>query len=244
MSWVIRMFERQYPVDKDDIDDSGKLSVPKLMEHLNAIMELNAESYGTGADWHLERDLVWVLTEYAIKVERLPVQGERIHVGTLPYSFKRSFGYRIYRVRDGKGDTIIEGKGKFLLINIHTKGIVRPSPALLAKFTDAKKEPSSLSFPKWPVSEGALIKEKTIKVTDSDIDQNGHVNNARYVRHAVETLKEAGENLHPLSGIHVRYRKEAFKGDELQVSLYHLEDGFYLAIRRRDELTTEILFIH
>ncbi len=244
MSLVIFMFERRYLVGKNDVDDSKRLNISRLMEHLNDIMELNAESYGAGAQWHLERDLAWVLAEYAIEVKRLPLEGEMIHVGTRPYSFKRSFGYRLYRVRDEEGETIIEGKGKFLLINIRTKAIVRPSSDMLAKFTDARKEPTSLSFPKWPDKQGSFIKAKTLTVTDADIDQNGHMNNARYVRHAGVALKESGEDFRSLKGIHVRYRKEAFKGDELHLSLHRLVGGFYVAIRRQGELTTEIMFIH
>ncbi len=240
MSTGDSMFERMYTVSDEHADKNGVLKVATLMKWLNDIMEENANSYGAGADYHLRRNLAWVLAEYQIDIDCLPKVGEKVKVGTLPYSFKRMFGYRLYRVCDEVENPIVKGKGKFLLIDIKTKQMVRPAPELLAKFTDAKKEPESLAFPKWNADKEKQVTRETMEISEDMADANAHVNNAEYVRIAETVLQ--GYDLSNIEGIRVRYKKEVFPGDTVSVAAYTGESGLVVTFEKDGELVNEILF--
>ncbi len=235
------MFEREYLVRSEHSDANGVLQVATLMKWLNDIMEENANSYGAGAEYHLRQNLAWVLAEYQIDVERLPKTGESVKVGTLPYSFKRMFGFRLYRLTDKAGNPIVKGKGKFLLINIKTKEMVRPSKELLDKFTDAKKEPESLPFPKWKTVRNKRLFAKTLILTEDMADANGHLNNAQYVRIAQDLLQNY--RFSETKSIRVRYKQELFPGDEAVVAAYEEHKGVSIAFYKDDALANEI-WIH
>jgi len=234
------MFERSYIVDAQDIDEHGYLSMPVLARYLNDIMELNAESYGAGADYHLAQNLAWVLVEYQIDIQRLPGEDEIITVGTLPYAFKRMMGYRKYRILDEVGNPLIKGKGKFMLINLSSKEIVRPSRELLEKFTDAKIG-ETLPFPKWKVDNKRELSRHDYKVNAADIDVNGHVNNASYIRMLCDAFSDTVP-FHKTEKLFVKYKKEAFEGDALTFRLYSCDQGYYSTIEKNDDIVTEALF--
>jgi len=236
------MFERNYRVERFDTGRGRKLKVPTLMHYLNDIMERNAESYGLGAQYHLERDLAWVLVEYQITIDRWPKADENVVVGTIPYSFKRIYGYRKYRVKDSTGNRLVEGKGKFALINIKTKEFIRPPRELLDRFTDAKKEPEALPFDKWDLGEEKLVWEKQTYVAHSHIDVNGHMNNAYYPQLAYEALPKRAVDEVTISEVFVRYRREVFYGESLILKVSQVDNGFYVGIYTDEVLASEVYF--
>lgn len=238
------MYEKDYRVEPYDTDRSGQLKPPVLTKMLSDIMERNADSYGAGASYHLSRNLAWVLTEYQLEIERWPVAEETITVGTLPYSFKKMYGFRVYSVKDTKGNPLVEGKGKFLLIDIGTKRMVKPDSEILDKFTDASKEQKALPFEKWHLKADEPLYSIERTVTHDLIDVNGHLNNAHSVTMAYEVMDPKFLKDHSIRTMYVRYRKEAFKDDRLTITLYGEDENYGVLIKRGDTVVSELLFKH
>ncbi len=236
------MYTRKYRIERFDADKQGRLSVPTLFSYLNDIMERNAESYGMGASYHLERDLAWVLVEYQIDIASLPEAGTHVEVGTLPYSFKKIYGYRIYGVNDDHGVRLMEGKGKFALINIRTKQFVRPTEDLLEKFTDAHKEPMSIPFERWKPDTTNKIHETKRVVSPAHIDVNGHLNNAFYPTYAYEALSEDILTGFSPNRIYVKYKKEVFANEMLDIKVYQESDGISVLLHNGNGIVSEVFF--
>lgn len=236
------MYEKDYRIERYDTDQAGRLKPPVLTKMLSDIMERNADSYGAGADYHLSRNLAWVLVEYQLTIQRWPKADSTVTVGTLPYSFKRMYGFRIYSVKDSEGRPLIEGKGKFLLIDILTKKMVKPDPEILDKFTDAKDEPETLPFDKWRLEASKPLHSVERRVTHDLIDVNGHLNNAHSVTLAYEVMDPDFIKSQDVASMYVRYRKEAFKGDTVTITLYEEPFGHGVTITRDGAIVSEILF--
>ncbi len=237
------MYEKKYHIERFDTDNHGRLRVGILMKYLNDIMERNANSYGASAAFHLERNLAWVLTEYQLKVHQMPKASDDVLVGTLPYSFKRMMGYRIYTIKNLNEDVLIEGKGKFMLIDIKSKQFVRPTEALLSLFTDAKKEPEALPFAKWPSADKHVINQMMFTVSHEDIDVNGHVNNACYGVYAYRALPEHVGNHLELSELFLKYKKETFVEDALMATVYETSGGdYWVDLLKDDAIHAQVLF--
>lgn len=237
------MYERSYFVERFLADKSGFLKPPVLFGMLSDIMERNANSYGAGAAFHLKRNLAWVLTEYQIDFNSWPESEKELIVGTHPYSFKKMYGFRIYRGKDNTGKTLFEGKGKFVLIDIKTKQLMKPSDDILSLFTDAKKTPEALPFEKWRLSgKGSLLSTKKALIAHDYIDVNGHLNNAHSVTLAYKVLDPEIIGDGKIKSIYVKYRKEAFKDDEVTINLYkESSDDLAVVIKRDETVISELL---
>ncbi len=85
--------------------------------------------------------------------------------------------------------------------------------------------------------EGGEVLEP-VRVLRADIDYNRHMNNANYVRVAMELLPEGFE----VRGLRVEYRVAAKLGDVLVPTLYHIDGGLIVALSVGNETSTIIEF--
>jgi len=233
------MYTKPYLIERFLTNQHNALQVGTLFHLFNDIMERNANSYGASAEYHLERDLAWVLAQYEVTIYQWPKADTHVTVGTIPYSFKRMMGYRKYEMRNNKGDLLMEGKGKFLLINIKTKAMVKPDASLLDKFTDAKKEPMALDFEKIRPKEQKHMFTLKRLITKKHIDVNAHMNNAYYLEIASEYLTIETEQI---KKINVTYKQEAKEHDQITLNYYSVKDGIYVEMLREDTVLSQILF--
>ena len=77
-----------------------------------------------------------------------------------------------------------------------------------------------------------------IKVLRSDIDYNKHLNNANYVRMAMELLP--GDFV--VSGLRVEYRIAAKLGDMLTPTVYEADDTFIVSLSIGEDVSAIIEF--
>ena len=89
-------------------------------------------------------------------------------------------------------------------------------------------------------SMGAFVDKvvEPIKVLRADIDYNKHLNNANYVRMAMELLPED----FVVSGLRVEYRVAAKLGDCLTPTIYKIADGIIVSLSIGSEVSAIIEF--
>lgn len=87
-----------------------------------------------------------------------------------------------------------------------------------------------------PKSEG--LAAAPIKVMRADIDYNRHVNNANYIRMAMELLPDD----FIVTGMRVEYRVAAKLGDTLTPTVYEIENGFIVALSIGKEASAIVEF--
>ncbi|MFH5881702.1 MAG: acyl-[acyl-carrier-protein] thioesterase [Candidatus Izemoplasmataceae bacterium] len=237
------MYEKNYKMERFYTDKHKNLLIGQVFHFLNDIMEYNADSYGAGEDYHIKRDLAWVLVEYDITIHQLPVADQEVIIGTLPYSFKRMFGYRVYHFKDLNGTLLIEGKAKFVLINIKTKELVKPDKALLSLFKDAHQEPVALPFDKVEATKSNLLYQKKTQVLHTHIDVNEHMNNAYYVDLAYNFLDEDTLKSSQIKRIKVAYKKEALINENLFINYYLENNGLLADITNGKDTFCTVYFI-
>jgi len=234
------MFEKQYKIDSGMCDLEGKLSPYGFFWLLNDIMEKNANSYGLGTDYHLARDLAWILVSYDVHIYDTVKNGDTVIAGTLPYAFKKMYGFRKYRFKDKNGNVLLKGKAKFVLVNIKTKALVKPPLDMLDKFTDAKKEPASLPFERIRLKKETVIESKTLTIGEDLIDVNGHVNNANYIKLATALIDH---DITLPKRVRIEYKKEVFSNEQITVNLFEDSQTLkYISIMRDDACCAEIVF--
>ena len=62
---------------------------------------------GLGIGYLNARDRAWWLHSWQIVVDRFPVLGEEIVIGTWPYGFKGIYGYRNFTIQDTTGEYLV-----------------------------------------------------------------------------------------------------------------------------------------
>lgn len=91
-----------------------------LINYLQDCSTFQSEDLGLGVAYLKEVHLVWVLCFWQIVVERYPVLGERVTIGTQPYDLKGFLGYRNFAMLDEKGNYIAKANTLWSLLDTET----------------------------------------------------------------------------------------------------------------------------
>ena len=150
-------------------------------------------------------------------------------VRTYPHDMKSCVAYRSFEMLDGSGKRFAAVNSTWALMNIRELKPVKVSEEMLKAY-------DPLICPDFtPVSvklkpEGTEEKVGAFKVTEAEIDTNGHMNNGAYARIADKFLPED----HKISSCAFQYKKMLFLDDEAQVFRAEKADGGLQIIFRKD----------
>ena len=128
------------------------------------------------------------------------------------------------------GAFVDKSNGKLKRVDEATIASMNLEPQLEMEYKDRR-----IILPKEDGERG-----KSIQVMKADIDYNKHVNNANYIRMAMELLPEGFE----VSGLRVEYRLAAKLGDELIPTLYYPSENIVVvALSVGDKVSAIIEFL-
>jgi len=144
----------------------------------------HARSFGV-AFTEEEVQQFWILHRLGFRVLRSPRWGEEITIETWPSRVRRLFAMREFLISTD-GETLVEASSAWIILDAATRRPVRPENHLAP---DWRVEEVPLEMPTGKIGgidEGTATAlrddARWYPVRESDIDRNGHVNNARYVQ--------------------------------------------------------------
>ncbi|MDR2783883.1 MAG: acyl-ACP thioesterase [Treponema sp.] len=163
-----------------DIDTSDRLTLARTFDYFQEAAINHAEELGVGRAALSQSKQVWILSRIGVLIEKRPRFREKIIVRSWPRSWEKLFAKRDYDIRDSAGNVLVRGRSGWLVVDIETHRPLRPQPIveMLPKNEglDALNEIVNLTVRE----DLERVGERTSRY--SDIDYNGHVNNARYVQ--------------------------------------------------------------
>lgn len=77
-----------------ETDETGALSLLGVINYLQDCSTFQSEDIGLGVEYLEEKKRAWLLSSWRIVIDRYPVLGERIKIGTWATSSKGIYGYR------------------------------------------------------------------------------------------------------------------------------------------------------
>ena len=176
-----------------EADKDGYLRLEGILDYFQECSTFQSEDLNVGMNYLAELHMVWVLSSWQIVVERYPKMGERIKIGTVPYSIKGCFGHRNYMMFDEKGERIACANALWTLLDTRKMIPAKPTALMLEKYPIGKKIQMDYAPRKivMPDNNAVCMEEKEeIRVKKYHLDCNNHVNNGQYVRMAMDFLKE------------------------------------------------------
>lgn len=209
-------FSKEYTINIYDVDSKMQCKFSSILNYLWDVVISQSDTIGETNDGIIN-NCAWVLFKYDIKIHEYPKYKDNIRVETDVLGVKKFYGFRGGTIYNSKGKVIAEIVSVALLIDIEKRRPMRMLPSQLEIYgiTSDIKEDIPLDDLKKLESE-EYFKEFIIRY--SDIDSNNHVNNARYVDMAIESLPIDITTNYKLSRLKIVFKKEAIYGDTLRVS--------------------------
>ncbi len=193
-----------------ETDETGALSLLGVINYLQDCSTFQSEDIGLGVEYLEEKKRAWLLSSWRIVIDRYPVLGERIKIGTWATSSKGIYGYRDFVIMDQDGNYLVRAESIWFFCDTEKMVPVRVMPEDVAAYgneeaLDLGKAPRKILIPE-EYEEGIPV-----IIATHHLDTNHHVNNAQYV----DIAREAVPCTKVVKGIRADYKKAAVLGEIL-----------------------------
>ena len=226
-----------YANDKHNI-----LTPSAFMDLSQQIAGKHSDLYGFGRDALLKDGQVWIVSRIHIKFVRPTKWNDVIELSTWHKGCEDGLFYRreykAVNKKDGEVDAL--STASWLLFNPEKRSLVRRNPLCSREETihgeNAIEEPCErLKMPEGSKAEFAV--GHTIR--RSDIDRNGHANNAKYAIWSVDALPEGCMD-REISDFKINFTKEVILGDTVDIFIAKEDEDTYFVEGKSKGLQTFI----
>lgn len=212
---VPRLCSEKFRVISSLVNPMGRLGLFGTLNLLQDTSWLHARFLGADETQPLRDGLMWVFTRQKLEMREWPRAGEFVTVQTWLRPPDGAFVTRNFVVVNQDGQEIGESSASFLALDLATRKII-PAQNLRDWNAVVYERDVSLKPEKIPLQEN-YEQINTLRVRNSDLDGNQHVNNTKYAQWILDSVPY---HLHQdliLSSYSVNFLVETKLGDEVQI---------------------------
>ena len=208
-----------------DCDPNKNATLYAIMKLLSEIACDDYEGRGLGHAVLKKRGQAMLVARLALRIERMPVYGEKVVSATWERLIKGPFFYREYEIKTESGRLLVSGASLWMLVDTENREILRPEKLVGGnrQLTDRKSACPDCRRLKKREDLPQLGERPVYR---SDLDANGHVTNAVYGRIATDFLP-AEFYAKKLRDFCVNFNMEVHPEDTLRILGEPTENGFF-----------------
>ena len=210
-----------------DLGPDQRLSRRGLLRLLQEAASVASDDVGFGLKDVPRNGVHWILSSWRVRLEERPLWRTPLRVETWPRTMDGFLSDRDFLVWDGDRE-IARGTSRWVLVDAATGRLTRVTGAVRAAYGE-QLDARVLFEGQRPVPGSGKTPEDapvTFETTAGrrDIDTNLHVNNLRYLDHALEALPEEVYRALPET-VDISFRKQILPGTPIQCLYSRTEDG-------------------
>ena len=217
-------FNRKFIFRFGDCDKTKKANLYAIMKLLSELAGEDYERRGLGYEYLLLHGQALLLSRMSFKFVRMPVHTEEVIACTWERFDKGPYFYRDFEIKSESGELLISASSQWFLVDIISREILRPSCLAEGR---RQLDPRKSDCPDC---------EKLKKTGDlpilgyrpvyySDLDGNGHVNNAVYGKIAVDYLPEEIRKK-KINGFSINFFIETKQNETFEISGAETVNGY------------------
>ena len=199
-----------------------------LMTVANLFQEVSwqhADSHSLGYEGMKARHLFWVLNRLKINILQMPLWQEEVTVETW-ITEMIPFAHRQYRIADAFNKTYITGASLWIPLDIDTR-----RPRRITDFDVPFRQDLLHEMPKkLPLTEGGITSSQQT-ATYSDMDMQGHFNNAQYIKWIYDDLFK-NDDATIIKSLEINYLNEVFQNDSIDLIVFKTRDMISYTLKK------------
>ena len=225
-------YEIQYTVPCYDTDASWRMKPSSFMNIAQEAAGTHAVHLGFGYDTLRETNTAWILSRVHVEFPNPPLWREELTLRTWHKGLNRLFFLRDFIVTDKSGKERVKATTSWLVLNLETRRLVR-DPNLMEEGTVCTDNVLEVPADKVTMPKDAepmFVMEH--HVAYSDIDQNGHTNNAMYMQWAMDAVDYEISSKRAVKWFTINFNHETKAGDNVQIFkvIEEREDGRHVFV--------------
>lgn len=215
------IYRQTFPVTDIAVDRYGRLKPSMVLFYAQEVAGQHCTLLSLDYDALAKKRLFWAVIRHRVQITRLPMAGETITLETWPMPTTRVAYPRSTVAYDEAGNELFRSISLWVLMNLDTRAMILPGKSGI--MVQGTLRGTELVAPNSIVPK-PLENSRKRTVCFTDLDRNGHMNNARYLDWIDDLLPSSFHLGHPVKEFTVCYLSEAREGQELELN-WELQDG-------------------
>lgn len=213
---------KEFVVRPTEVDQYGRLKPSAMLLYIQQTAGEHSDSYALTYDALAERGIFWAVIRHKIEITRLPRDNEKITLETWPMPTTRVAYPRSTVAYDEQGNVLFRSICLWILMDLNNRSMLLPgkSGVDVEGFLRGDELPTPKSLLPLPLEHCTPR-----QVVFSDLDRNGHMNNARYLDWVQDLLPSSYHQDHPIKELTLCYINEALEGQKLDLTWDRDEEG-------------------
>ena len=206
------IFRKTYTVDDHATDRYDRLRPSMLLFYIQDAATSHCAELGMEWNTMATKGMFWAVTRTKVEIDRMPNHGEKVTVVTWPMANTRVAYPRATEMYDENGRLLLRCVSLWVLMDLEKRSMILPGKSGLdfcgADLGTELKPPTGL-----PTFQGNHSACRRVRYSDLDI--NGHLNNARYLDWVADLTDSNFHRNHCLKQMVICYLSEAREGQEI-----------------------------
>lgn len=228
------IYDQNFEIDEGMVDRFGRLKSSSLLTlvqeaagHHSDLLRVDHKTLGS-------RDLFWAVSRHRVQVQRLPHLGEVLRVETWPMPTTRVAYPRSVVAYDEEGRECFRSVSLWVLMDRNTRNMILPGKSEIVVSGTLRGTELDIPHSLCP-AKSRNLGNRTVCFTD--LDRNGHMNNARCMDWISDLLPSIFHKNHPMKEFTICYLSEATEGEALELHWDFLQENIAQvdAYRHNDE---------
>ena len=235
----MQIFEHSETIRTHEADAFGRCRPDALFRMMQEVAGEHSAHLGISRADLLERfNAVWMIARVQLVIDRVPQLYDTLHIKTWYGVAERITYPRYLELYDDQGARVAAFAASWVVADIEERRILPPGKVHLPFPPPAELAP--------PLPEPGRIRIKQAGAAEthfrapqySDVDVNGHMNNASYVTWILDLFPVSYHSTHRIQSLMVGYSAEAKAGELVEMTLYRDGDAFeIIGIDKTDKRT-------
>ena len=215
-----------------DTDAAWRLKPTSFMNMAQEAAGRHAVYLGFGYDDLIKTNTAWILSRVHVEFIDTPKWREEITLNTWHKGLNRLFFLRDFVLTDNEGRERVKATTSWLVLNLETRRLVR-DPKLMEDGTICAE--NALETPADTVQMPKDVEPELVRthhVSYSDIDTNGHTNNAMYMQWSMNSVGYDITSTRPVKEFTINFNHETKAGDHVDIyrASVEEEDGLHVYV--------------
>ena len=219
-------------------DKDGNLKLFSAFQMMQDCSEMWIDSEPTVKEFFEKSGMTQLLASRQVEIVRVPKYKERLKTVTTVFEVKPMFGFRNTFIYDAAGNVCYKTWSMGAFVDRTTGRLQRIPQDVLSSVSIEPKKDMAYGERRIIVPKDAEFKvHEAVAVTRNDIDYNGHMNNANYIRIANEYLPEG----YKYNNVRVEFKIHARLGQSLVPQTLSTADGTFFIELSLDGKTSALI---
>ena len=209
-------------VTDTEADFARRLKLSSMFGYFQDIAAFHSAELNASVErLYKELNVAWILLKVRVEIDEYPVLAEELYLDTWPQA-PRALYERDYTIRRKTGEVLVRAASTWVIMNLGTREIKRDKFLDYNNIEIRKDRAVEKGVGRQRRIEGAKpVYEKRINY--SDVDYNGHVNNAKYIDFLVDAIPFEEHKKKEICAIDVYYVNELSPDSELILAMSQME---------------------